>query len=35
VVLAQTEFVLTGLQVEPNKMSNLDLTKGLIVSERR
>jgi 3-carboxy-cis,cis-muconate cycloisomerase len=32
--LSQTEFVLTGLQVDENKMrSNLDLTKGLIVSE--
>jgi 3-carboxy-cis,cis-muconate cycloisomerase len=32
--LAQTEFVLTGLQVDAKKMrSNLDLTKGLIVSE--
>jgi len=32
--LAQTEFVLTGLQVDEKKMrSNLDLTKGLIVSE--
>ena len=32
--LAQTKFVLTGLQVDEKKMrSNLDLTKGLIVSE--
>ena len=32
--LAQTEFVLKGLQVDGKKMrSNLDLTKGLIVSE--
>src|SRR3974390_825611 len=32
--LAQTEFVLTGLQVDDKKMrANLDLTKGLIVSE--
>ena len=32
--LAQTQFVLTGLQVDEKKMrSNLDLTKGLIVSE--
>ena len=32
--LAQTRFVLTGLQVDENKMRrNLDLTKGLIVSE--
>jgi 3-carboxy-cis,cis-muconate cycloisomerase len=32
--LAQTEFVLKGLQVDAKKMrSNLDLTKGLIVSE--
>jgi 3-carboxy-cis,cis-muconate cycloisomerase len=32
--LAQTAFVLTGLQVDEKKMrSNLDLTKGLIVSE--
>jgi 3-carboxy-cis,cis-muconate cycloisomerase len=32
--LAQTEFVLTGLQVDEKKMrANLDLTKGLIVSE--
>jgi 3-carboxy-cis,cis-muconate cycloisomerase len=32
--LAQTLFVLTGLQVDAKKMrSNLDLTKGLIVSE--
>jgi 3-carboxy-cis,cis-muconate cycloisomerase len=32
--LAQTLFVLTGLQVDEKKMrSNLDLTKGLIVSE--
>src|SRR6202790_949466 len=32
--LAQTEFVLTGLQVDAKKMrANLDLTKGLIVSE--
>jgi len=32
--LAQTRFVLTGLQVDEKKMrSNLDLTKGLIVSE--
>jgi 3-carboxy-cis,cis-muconate cycloisomerase len=32
--LAQTLFVLTGLQVDENKMrANLDLTKGLIVSE--
>ena len=32
--LAQTEFVLNGLQVDEKKMrSNLDLTKGLIVSE--
>jgi 3-carboxy-cis,cis-muconate cycloisomerase len=32
--LSQTEFVLTGLQVDEKKMrSNLDLTKGLIVSE--
>jgi 3-carboxy-cis,cis-muconate cycloisomerase len=32
--LSQTEFVLTGLQVNEKKMrSNLDLTKGLIVSE--
>ncbi len=33
-VLAQTLFVLTGLQVDEKKMrANLDLTKGLIVSE--
>ena len=33
-VLAQTEFVLKGLQVDEAKMrANLDLTKGLIVSE--
>ena len=33
-VLAQTLFVLTGLQVDERKMrANLDLTKGLIVSE--
>ncbi len=33
-VLAQTLFVLTGLQVDEKKMrTNLDLTKGLIVSE--
>lgn len=33
-VLAQTKFVLTGLQVDEKKMrANLDLTKGLIVSE--
>jgi 3-carboxy-cis,cis-muconate cycloisomerase len=32
--LAQTEYVLTGLQVDEKKMrANLDLTKGLIVSE--
>ena len=32
--LAQTAFVLTGLQVDEKKMrANLDLTKGLIVSE--
>ncbi len=32
--LAQTKFVLTGLQVDKKKMrANLDLTKGLIVSE--
>ena len=32
--LAQTLFVLTGLQVDPKKMrANLDITKGLIVSE--
>ena len=32
--LAQTKFVLTGLQVDAKKMrSNLDITKGLIVSE--
>jgi len=32
--LAQTKFVLSGLQVDEKKMrSNLDLTKGLIVSE--
>ncbi len=32
--LAQTLFVLTGLQVDEKKMrTNLDLTKGLIVSE--
>jgi 3-carboxy-cis,cis-muconate cycloisomerase len=32
--LAQTEFVLAGLQVDEKKMrANLDLTKGLIVSE--
>jgi 3-carboxy-cis,cis-muconate cycloisomerase len=32
--LAQTEFVLTGLQVDEKRMrTNLDLTKGLIVSE--
>jgi len=32
--LAQTEFVLTGLQVDEKKMrANLDLTRGLIVSE--
>jgi 3-carboxy-cis,cis-muconate cycloisomerase len=32
--LAQTEFVLKGLQVDDKKMrANLDLTKGLIVSE--
>ena len=32
--LAQTLFVLTGLQVDEKKMrGNLDLTKGLIVSE--
>ncbi len=32
--LAQTEFVLKGLQVDEKKMrANLDLTKGLIVSE--
>jgi 3-carboxy-cis,cis-muconate cycloisomerase len=32
--LSQTLFVLTGLQVDERKMrSNLDLTKGLIVSE--
>src|SRR5579862_2767368 len=32
--LAQTLFVLTGLQVDARKMrANLDLTKGLIVSE--
>src|ERR1700690_461182 len=32
--LAQTTFVLTGLQVDEKKMrANLDLTKGLIVSE--
>jgi len=32
--LAQTAFVLTGLQVDAKKMrANLDLTKGLIVSE--
>ena len=33
-VLAQTLFVLTGLQVDEKKMrANLDLTKGLIMSE--
>jgi 3-carboxy-cis,cis-muconate cycloisomerase len=33
-VLAQTLFVLTGLQVDEKKMrANLDLTKGLIASE--
>src|SRR6202161_3190174 len=32
--LAQTAFVLTGLQVDEKKMrANLDITKGLIVSE--
>jgi 3-carboxy-cis,cis-muconate cycloisomerase len=32
--LAQTRFVLTGLQVDDKKMrANLDMTKGLIVSE--
>ena len=32
--LYHTEFVLTGLEVDANKMrANLDLTKGLIVSE--
>jgi 3-carboxy-cis,cis-muconate cycloisomerase len=32
--LAQTEFVLKGLQIDEKKMrANLDLTKGLIVSE--
>jgi 3-carboxy-cis,cis-muconate cycloisomerase len=32
--LSQTEFMLTGLQVDERKMrANLDLTKGLIVSE--
>jgi len=32
--LAQTQFVLTGLQVDERKMrANLDLTRGLIVSE--
>jgi 3-carboxy-cis,cis-muconate cycloisomerase len=32
--LAQTVFVLTGLQIDEHKMrANLDLTKGLIVSE--
>ncbi len=32
--LAQTEYVLTGLQIDEKKMrANLDLTKGLIVSE--
>jgi 3-carboxy-cis,cis-muconate cycloisomerase len=32
--LAQTLFVLTGLEVDANKMrANLDLTRGLIVSE--
>ena len=32
--LSQTEFILNGLQVDDKKMrSNLDLTKGLIVSE--
>ena len=32
--MAQTEFVLKGLQVDEKKMrANLDLTKGLIVSE--
>ena len=32
--LAQTRFVLTGVQVDEKKMrANLDLTKGLIVSE--
>jgi 3-carboxy-cis,cis-muconate cycloisomerase len=32
--LSQTEFILTGLQVDEKKMrSNLDITKGLIVSE--
>ena len=32
--LAQTRFVLTGLQVDEKKMrANLDITKGLIVSE--
>ncbi|HUC48258.1 MAG TPA: 3-carboxy-cis,cis-muconate cycloisomerase [Xanthobacteraceae bacterium] len=32
--LSQTEFVLTGLQVDEKKMrANLDITKGLIVSE--
>src|ERR1700729_1430075 len=32
--LSQTEFVLTGLQVDEKRMrANLDITKGLIVSE--
>ncbi len=32
--LSQTEFILTGLQVDEKKMrANLDITKGLIVSE--
>src|SRR5271168_3030475 len=32
--LNQTEYVLTGLKIDENKMrANLDLTKGLIVSE--
>jgi 3-carboxy-cis,cis-muconate cycloisomerase len=32
--LSQTEFILTGIQVDEKKMrSNLDITKGLIVSE--
>src|SRR6202042_3046029 len=32
--LSQTEFVLTGLQVDEKRMrANLDITKGLIVAE--
>ena len=32
--LAQTRFVLEGLEVKPDKMrANLDITKGLIMSE--